>query len=210
MFRNRKRWWAIALVGAACGAVATADTIMAYNNFGPGNDGFEYLTGTSWAMGGYLGPKQHAQSFTAEAGGPLTDVYLGIFNVLSGGNVTIRVANNINFAGPTYADILEEWFVASVPGSSGSPVTHLVSQNQPLLDAGENYWLWITVATGTVGWGYAPDSSLSVPRRTRNSDTDAWGALTYGRPGALRVDVVPEPQALVLLLAGLAVFGRRS
>lgn len=136
-FKNNMRIpLAALLVYLLCACVAFSDPITAYNNYGPGSGGFEYVTGTSWAIGGMLGSPQRVQSFTADVDGPLSDVYLGIFSVISAANVRIRLANNVNNQGPTAEDVLEEWILPSLPGSSGAPVTRLVSQTQPLLEAG--------------------------------------------------------------------------
>jgi len=191
--------------GLTLSAAAKAEIVTAYNSFGTD---FGYSTSTSRGMGSVFGPAQHAMSFTAVEGGALSDVYLGLFTIFGGSNITIRLATNDGFAGPTSANVLEQWTLASLPGSAGAPVTHLVSQLNPVLDAGENYWLWITVGSGAANWGQGGLISQES-YRTRGSDAAAWSGLSTARASALRVDVVPAPGAAALLGLGAIAFGVR-
>ena len=64
------------------------DTV--YNNFGPGNEGFEYSTGESWMIAGnnsYFNYVEQAHAFTPSSSGPLAYIYIGLMEVLGGERV---------------------------------------------------------------------------------------------------------------------------
>jgi len=219
MFRSRG-WWILALVGLVCTGATLADTVVAYNNFGPGNNGFEVYLGWSWmlaAPGSGFDPVQNAQWFTPSTGGPLSDIYIGLRKVIPPyRNVFVRLCADNGFAPPTEADILEQWLVDTAPlafaGVGQAPPVRLVSVLQPVLDAGRPYVIWVGLneSGGSAAWQPNIYDELA-PRRQRTYPYGVWTwqALDYSRAGALRVDVVPEPASLAVLLLGLLPVARR-
>jgi hypothetical protein len=223
MLSNNKMNWFCAVLLLACGAAVAWPDITVFNNFGPGSGGFEVYTGWSWMLAGIgsgFDPVQNAQWFSPTDGGPLSDVYLGLRSVIPPyRDGFVKLCVNNDFEPPTDADVIEQWVVpastiASLPfaGLQGAPL-HLVSAVEPTLQAGETYAFWIGFDNnGNAAWAPTIYSDLSARRqRTINPYTAdwQWQDLTYDRGGALRVDVLPEPGTLGLLLIGMLPFVRR-
>jgi hypothetical protein len=216
---STNRIWALVLVVAvACSTAALADGITVYNNFGPGNDGFEVYTGWSWMIAGVgsgFDPVQNAQWFSPSDSGPLSDIYIALRRVIPPyKDMFVRLCANNNFEPPTEANVVEEWLVnpATLPfaGSQGAPA-HLVSALQPTLEAGQSYVIWVGFDNNGNG-AWAPNIfNEYVPRRQRTYEYSGWQWQPLGdaRAGALRVDIVPEPASLALLLCGLLTVVRR-
>lgn len=216
----KKTWLFAVALSVGCNAAALAEPITVYNNFGPGNDGFEVWLGWSWmlaAPGSGFDPVQNAQWFQPGASGPLSDIYIGLRKVIPPyRNVFVRLCADNNFEPPTEADILEEWLVDTAPlafaGVGQAPPVRLVSVLHPMLDAQRRYVLWVGLneSGGSAAWQPNIYDQLE-PRRQRTYPYGiwTWQALTSDRAGALRVDIVPEPASLALLLFGLLPVVRR-
>ena len=205
-------------VGFACAVGVQADPVTVYNNFGPGYDGWEiYGAGVWWMLAGVgsgFNPVQNAQWFVPSDSGPLSDIYIGVRRVIPPyRDMFVRLCVNNNFEPPTEEDVLEEWLVdtATLPMASGqAPPAHLVSALQPTLEAGQSYALWVGFENnGNACWAMNVFNQQEPRRQRIHEYYWQWQGLTYDRAGALRVDLVPEPQALVLLLAGILPVLRR-
>ena len=138
-------------------SMGAAQPVTVYNNFGSGNGGFDYSTGTSYMIAGFNTGflyVEQAQTFTPNVSGYLTDIYLGMGMVLSFTTGTIHLVPDLG-SFPLPQDALESWVLNALPSIYvGQPTTHLVSVNHPFLAAGQSYWVWISVGNGSsAGWG---------------------------------------------------------
>ncbi|MFH1999771.1 MAG: hypothetical protein ABIK28_08825 [Planctomycetota bacterium] len=133
---------------------ALADTV--YDNYGPGSGGFEYDCNTAWFLAGQgsgFNYVEQAHVFTSSKSGNLSDIYLGLGKVLSFNKCTIKLAPDKG-GPPSDNDVLETWVLNDLPPIYLGEVTQLVSVEQPYLTAGQSYWIWISVDSGSsAAWG---------------------------------------------------------
>lgn len=206
-----------ALVAGLSASAASAD--IAYNNFGPARGGFDYNWGIGWTVAGpnngsgQFGVEQ-ALSFTAGAGGELSDIWVPIWRVPFSNpadEVTVHIATKSGDVAPTPSDILESWTLTSFASwSDWSEPHHLESAGGITLDAGTEYWIWMQGGDTTwAGWAHNLDPALTT-RHTLRRDGEDWLSVSSSTASALRVDVVPAPGAAALMgLSALAGIRRR-
>lgn len=208
----------VAILALAC-APAMAN-VIAYNNYGTDNGGFDYNWGLGWTIAGESNASQYgveqAQLFTPTASGALTDIWVPIWQVpfsTDPDGVTVSIVANTNGAYPTEADILESWTLDTFASwSSWSAPHHLVSTAAPVLDAGTSYWIWMNATDRSdatwCGWAMNSDPALTFPHTLKREGED-WLGVSNSTAGALRVDVVPEPASMLLLCAAGLLLRRR-
>jgi|GEM_PF-5222234 len=215
----------VAAAACSCGVAAGAAPITVFDNFGPGNGGFEYNGGTSWliAPGGGFPPVQQAQQFTLGESGALSDIYLGLTQLIphNGNTVRVRLTDNSG-PNPESSNLIEQWTIVNAPSQAGTSVVHLQSILAPVLNAGEQYWIWIEGVSGPgVGgfgggshrWGYNTTGDMQIMQQ-KNVDGVLpllqWRDQVLSTAGAMRIDIIPSPGTLAIFgLAGFAAARRR-
>ena len=178
-----------------CEFVATATV---YNNFGPGSGGFEYETSMCWMIAGhysYFIYVEQAQSFTPSETGHLTDIYVGLTEVLGVNECHVKLAPDYG-GPPSEDDVLETWVLYSgdLPlggGGEPRPATRLVSYDHPLLTAGQSYWIWIAVDEGSsAAWGENVTGATGHMMQCVYEYVYTWEDMGAQTLGAMRVDVI--------------------
>lgn len=210
--------WTIALAVLAPATLAQANVVTAYDNFGPGNDGFQYNTGVSWMNAGTgtgFNYVEQAQRFSPSVSGELDTIYLGIGRVLGFTSLTIRLTNSQGNTPIADGTVLETWTLTSLGSLFDMTVAELTSVNKPTLDSSLNYWIWLESAPGTsVAWGHnvVGDSMFRNQYNTASGFLE-WNPGNFATGGAQRIDVmtvIPAPSALAMLgIAGLIGVRRR-
>ena len=185
---------------------ATPLVDTAYNNFGTGNEGFEYATDVSWMIAGnnsYFNYVEQAHAFTPSESGPLAYIYIGLMEVLGVNECTVRLVPD-NGDPPLEADTLETWLLhdGDLPSGGGGeprPATQLVSVDQPYLTAGQRYWIWIQVDSGSsASWGENVTGATGRIKEFVWVDEHyqyEWVDIAYGYAlGAMRIDIIQGSQ----------------
>lgn len=190
---------------AACFIVALTSLAMSsnaqttvYNNFGPGNGGWDYNYGLGWTVAGENVPAQYgveqAMGFTATASGTVSDIWLGMWYVPIDPQVdvvTIRLTRNPNGQPPTMQDVMEEWTLTEFESwSQWNPPHHLRGKGTSYLENGESYWIWASGGDTTwCGWCMNIDPSLTCPHTMRR-EGENWLNINNETASVFRVDVV--------------------
>jgi len=181
----------------------TAQPITVYNNFGPGNNGFEYETGMSWLIAGFFTGfyyVEQAQSFTPAESGYLSDIYAGLMVAFIFDQGTVKLA--ADSGGLPSEDVLESWVLNDLPSNGGGeprPATNLVSVEHPYLTAGQTYWVWISAEDGSsAAWGENVTGSIGhmAQRGYVNYVGYVWDDMGSQTLGALQVDITYEPTGI--------------
>jgi hypothetical protein len=187
--------WALSL---AVPCVSRAD-ITLFTNFAAG---FGYQTGAGNLIGsdGDGNLYAEANSFLASSTANLSSLYLSLGCLgLCPDAVTVNVTRNS--AGLPGA-VLES-FSATGLGAVGGPPVLLTSTLTPLLTAGTEYWVTVTADNNDLAvWGWNSTGDSSAAYLSQDGGT-TWDTTSTATPGALQVNGVPEPSALILLLTVL-------
>lgn len=178
----------------------------AYNNFGPG-DSYDATTGYGVTGSDYAPfvTRLQAARFTSAASGMLAVIRMSVhevFHMPAGFNqVDVRL-HNADASG-NIGSIIAAFTRGGLTdfGLSDPPFTITSFDPAVTLTAGNQYW--IVVAPGDRStdavWNWGAGAG---DRRAFSTD----GGLTYsyldGRLGAMRIEVIPEPAALVTFLSG--------
>ncbi len=182
---------------------ATPLVNTAYNNFGPGNEGFEYDTGESWMIAGhnsYFEYVEQAHAFTPSESGPLAYIYIGLMEVLGVNECTVRLVPD-NGETPSEDNALETWLLHAddLPSGGGGeprPATQLVSVVHPYLTAGQSYWIWVKVDLGSsASWGENVTGAIGHMQQFVWVDEHyqyEWVDMGNQAIGALRIDVIAD------------------
>jgi hypothetical protein len=181
-------------------------TVLVFNSFGPGNT---YNQGVVWAVGGVSAPggyRGQAEFFVPGISGYLSSVQLATFRL--GGSA------------------LSDFFIAQdssgIPGAvvesfsgvqNASGLLTINSVTQPLLQAGQKYWLCDEpdASNSYNGW-YENNQNLANGFAFERSE---WSWSPVGSPaptsGVFSVSVtpVPEPSTFGLLLLGVGLLAAR-
>ena len=196
---------------------ATSAEITVYNNFGPEHDGWDYNYGLGWTIAGEDVAAQYgveqAMGFTSTASGPLSDIWVAMWSVPMDpayDEVVLRLARNPDDVPPTEADVMEEWTITGFESwTQWSPPHHLESSGASYLEEGESYWLWAVAGDTTwTGWCMNIDPALTTPHTMRREGED-WLGIGDETASAFRVDLVPEPGTLGLLMVGVLALAKR-
>jgi hypothetical protein len=187
----------IVATALACAAPAAAQ-VTVYNNFGPGQGGWDYNWGIGWTVAGEDVPAQYgveqAFSFVPSQSGALSDIWVAIWYVpldTQPDVVTLRLVRNPSGLPPEPGDVLEEWTITEFDSwSQWNPPQHLVSAANPLLDAGQSYWLWaIGGPTTWCGWCHNEDPALTLPHTLRR-EGESWLPVSNETASVFRVDAM--------------------
>jgi hypothetical protein len=189
---------AVAAIAAVTPIAGAQQTV--YDNFTDDHDGFGYNWGIGWTVAGEDVEQQYgveqAIAFTPSASGPLSDVYVPVWYVpFAGGadEVTVRIAID-DGAPPTPDDVLESWTLTEFPTwDDWAPPHQLVSELNPVLEAGASYWIWMQGGPTTwCGWAHNSDPALTLPHTLRREGED-WLPIANETASAMRVDIIPAP-----------------
>lgn len=189
-------------------ADAAQPPVFAYDSFGPGNS---YNTGIAWAVSGASASPAYrgqAQFFIPTVSGYLDQVELATVHI-SGSLLSDFFIADDNGSGIP-GDILESW--TGVQNASSGLLT-LNSVAQPLLQAGQEYWLCDEpgAANSYNGW-YQNNQGIS-PGDAFDRSEWAWSTIPAGieTAGVFSVTVVPvpEPSTVALVFSALLAGGVR-
>lgn len=181
-----------------------AQPVTVYNNFGPGNNGFEYETSMSWLIAGFFtgfNYVEQAQSFMPGESGYLSDVYVGLMEAFLFDEGTIKLAPDMGGL-PSEDNILESWVINDLPSNGGGeprPATHFLSTEHPYLTAGQTYWIWISAEDGSsAAWGDNVTGAIGhmAQRGYVNYVGYVWVDMGSQTLGALQVDITYEPTGI--------------
>jgi hypothetical protein len=189
-------------------ALRSQTPVLVYNSFGAGHS---YYTGTGWGVtgadtsGGYRG---QAQYFVPTVSGYLDQIELATFRV-SGSDLSNFFIAQDNGSGVP-GSILESW--SNVANPNG--LLTINSVDQPLLQAGQTYWLCDEpAATNSANAWYENNQGLEPAFAFERSEWD-WGSFQADAApsGVFSVSVVPvpEPSTSALALCGVLVLSRAA
>ncbi len=194
---NRILRTAVAVSAAvALAPIAGAQTTV-YNNFGPGNGGFDYNWGLGWTVAGPDVPNQYgveqAFQFTPTASGVVSDVWVAMWYVPLDqlpDEVTFRIATDPDGLPPKLENVMEEWVITEFESwDHWSPPHHLVGSGASRLEAGKTYWLWAEGGQTTrCGWCMNPDPRVLLPHTLRR-EGENWLGISNETASAVRIDV---------------------
>jgi hypothetical protein len=201
------------LVLALSAVSSFADTL--YNNLGPGNVAASnqgYCLGTGNCATSYW---VDAIAFTPSTNAALTDIGVALGYVSGQNWATIELLGD---SGGLPGSLIESWTVSNLPTwqyNVATPATFVTSGSNPILDAGQQYW--VAVIAGTPGdkanllYWMAPQMPAYTPFAT-SQDGGPYTIVPnpYVGDGGFRVDgtPVPEPSSLLLFAAtALGFFG---
>jgi hypothetical protein len=190
----------ILLVIAVCPALLIPTSIAqitVYNNFGPGNGGWDYNYGMGWTVAGINVPAQYgceqAMGFQSTASGAVSDVWVAFFycplDTLTD-IVTVKLAENPNGLPPTPENVMEEWTITEFQSwSQWSPPHHLEGSGASNLQESSSYWLWASGGITTwCGWCLNINPALTCPHTLRR-EGENWLPISLETASAFRVDV---------------------
>jgi hypothetical protein len=182
-------------------------TTTVYNSFGPGNT---YNSGIVWAVGGAAasgGYRGQAEYFVPGISGNLTTIQLATLQLGGSKLSNFFIAQDDGNGIP--GTILESFL--SVQNANG--LMTINSATQPLLQAGQKYWLCDepTADNSYNGW-YQNSQGVANGFAFERSQ---WGWSFVGAPApssgvfSVAVAPVPEPSVAGLAVLGIGVLARR-
>jgi len=168
-----------------------------YNNFGVGQDGWDYIYTGGWTISGYNVAQQYgveqAMGFESSSDGVLSDIWLAISYCNPSSlpdTVVVFLCSNPEGLPPDSANIMEKWTITDLYSWSqwNTPI-HLKGNGSSLLQEGYSYWLWtIGKETTWAMWCYNVDGSVLCPHTIRREGED-WLSISNETASAFRVDV---------------------
>ena len=171
-----------------------------YNNFGPGNGGWDYNWGLGWTVAGDSVSAQYgveqAMGFESTATGLLSDIWVAMWYVpLDPGldTVTVRLTPFNAGSPPDPGEVLEEWIITDFGSwTQWNTPQHLVSNGTVELQTGQSYWLWASGGQTTwCGWCMNIDPSLTAPHTLRQEGGN-WLPISNETASAFRVDLASQ------------------
>ena len=169
-------------------------TVSVYNSFGPGNS---FGNGIVWGIvgssvsGGYRG---QAQFFVPNISGNLAQIQLATYHV-SGSDLSNFFIAQDNGSGLP-GSILESW--TGVHNAANGVLT-INSAVQPLLQAGQEYWLCDEPGDPTSKNGWWQNNQGISPGDAFDNSEWGWGTISGGieDAGVFNISVVPVPEPSV-------------
>jgi Secretion system C-terminal sorting domain len=172
--------------------------VTVYNNFGAGQDGWDYTHTTGWTISGYDVAQQYgveqAMGFESTADGMMSDIWLAVSYCTPSSlpdTVVVFLVENPDGLPPDSANIIEEWTIAGFGSwSQWNTPFHLEGNGTSYLQEGKSYWLWaIGKETTWTMWCLNEDPALTCPHTIRRENED-WLNISNETAGAFRVDVI--------------------
>lgn len=196
-FQKLHAWFCSVAFLLLFASITFGQQFTVYDNFGPGQEGWDYNYGLGWTIAGEDVPAQYgveqANEFASIYDGVVTDIWVAISRVppsTPADTVTIRLTENPSGQPPTEADIMEEWTLTGFgTWSQWNTPFHLEGNGTSQLLEGHSYWLWaIAEETTWCMWCMNEDPSLTIPHTIRREDED-WLPIGQETAAAFWVDV---------------------
>ena len=191
--------------------------LTVYNNFGPGNGGWDYNYGLGWTIAGNNVSAQYgveqAMGFQSEADGILTDIWLAISYVPISSppdTVIVFLAENPNGLPPDSSYIMEEWTLTEFGSwSQWNTPHHLIGNGTSELELGKSYWIWcVAKETTWCMWCMNIDPTLTCPHTLRR-EGENWLSISNETASAFRVDVLHGFEQEIILHEGFQFISSR-
>ena len=212
------RWTTITCLAVFIATATSGGAVTVFDTMGPNNTYDQNAGYTVVSALPGIGLVESAAQFTAQAGGPLTEVDLGLTTQSN----TLAVFPPVNVyltaddAGKP--DNLSEIFLGTVTptqffGSTNNSLVSLTSINASV-DAGSTYWLVLKPGSNSPLFDAWNQSSPSVAGTQDFSQDDSNWNNAGSTLAAFRISAVPEPSTLRLLATAALLYlvrrGRRT
>jgi hypothetical protein len=190
-----------------------ASPIVIYDNFGPG---LTYNTNAAWDAAGpnntLIPGNQYADALSFTPSSTLTfDAVLMPLSYFSGTNSAI-VNLTPDVSGQPGATPLESFSVSGLPTFPNGNVFQLNSVTNPVLTAGDTYWITFFpgASNSIVSWFINSTGALGIGVSVDGGSTWDFGASTAPAMEVLGNQVsTPEPSSLAMLAGlGACIIGR--
>ncbi len=199
------------VIGILTGRGSTALAWDAYNNFGSGDvyddDTGHGVAGTMTGPPFFTPPRISGSRFTSAATGQLAVIRIALHWIRGTNLLDVRLheADAAGELGPVLASFTR----SDVPpfGGLDAPETLVNSDPTVTLTAGNRYWIVVAPGVGNTEAVWNWNSLGSADRRTFSINGGATYSYLEGRVGAMRIEVVPEPTAAALVVAGVVLMG---
>jgi hypothetical protein len=134
---------------------------------------------------------EQAQSFTPSESGYLSDIYLGLVKVINLNQCQVKLAMDQG-GFPSQNDVVETWVLDTLPLVGSGEKIELVSALHPFLNAGQNYWIWISVNEGSsAAWGQNVTGAIGhMAQRQFEYELHWVDEGNDNQFGAMRVEVI--------------------
>lgn len=195
-----------ALLWLASAGGASAEVVTVFDNYKPN-------FGTATFDGQVINPlspqrdRDYANSFIPTTSGIVSDIWATVTMVSGVNELDLWLMSD---GGGTPDRVLEMWHLTNAMGLRGglNPPVHVQGDGSTFLQAGEQYWLVASAPLPTVAqWMFNGVSDTGpVMLRLNNG---AWTPAPSTLRGAFRVDVVPEPATLCIMVLGAFTVLRR-
>jgi PEP-CTERM motif len=193
------------LVFAVLPARSGASPIVLYDNFGPGQS---YISGSGYAIGGPTNTTFGAQQAIAQAFTPSSTVTFDSVLLplgLESGTNSVIVSLTPEVAGQPGAVPLESFTVTGLPTFPSSTVYQLNSVLDPVLTAGDTYFITVLPSAPDTAALWFLNSTFATGVWASTDGANTW-FFTGGDSATLEVlgnqVTTPEPASLTLLGTG--------
>jgi hypothetical protein len=201
----------LTVIGILAGLGSTALAWDAYNNFGSGDvyddDTGHGVNGTMTGPPFFTPPRISGSRFTSAATGQLAVIRIALHWIRGTNLLDVRLheADAAGELGPVLASFTR----SGVPpfGGLDAPETIVNSDPAVTLTAGSRYWIVVAPGDGNTEAVWNWNSLGLADRMTFSINSGATYSYLEGRVGAMRIEVVPEPTAKALAIAGVVLMG---
>jgi hypothetical protein len=191
-----------------------AQPAITYSTFGPGD---RYNISAGWLVNGSANPPQpyvaEAFAFTPSTSGFLTQIRLAI-GANAGNtandlvNIFIAASGSQNLPGLT----LDRFVNVPCTNMFGvdNPLLSLTSTNQPFLQSGTTYWLWVQAALPQTSLVVNENDQGIMASAAQSFSPGSWSAKGSRTTFAFDVTVVPEPCSGAIAAIGVGLLTLRN